>query len=79
MNVDNRFQYEPAYLRFYRFLRLSTLVAREQFVRDGQQIKAQWKALRPGNFVPTDRLHDYETSFIVARLIERAPVMEPTP
>lgn len=79
MNVGDRFVYEAGYLRFRRFLQASIVVAQERFVRDGQQIKAQWKALRPMNFVPTDKLHEFETSFIVARLLERAPVMERLP
>lgn len=79
MNVDRRFTYEPAYLRFHKFLRASVLIARERFVQDGEKIKAEWKALRPGNFVPTDKLFEFENSFIVSQLMVRAPVLERMP
>lgn len=83
MNVNNRFVYSPAYLRFYRFLRASTLVAREQFVRDGERIRAEWKLLSTNNpwfhAMDEEARTDYETSFIVSRLIARAPAMERMP
>lgn len=83
MNVNNRFVYEPAYLKFYRFLRASTLVARERFVRDGERIRAEWNLTRLNNpwFQAMDQeaRAEYETSFIVSRLMDRAPAMESMP